>query len=116
MTWLLAQGEHLPAILVAIIATVSVCRLLFAQREECESIKAEIADLKTDDSHHMNSVKGAHGRIDSWSQAIHADMVKLFERAERVDCLNGIKTRSNSYRHRPSIDPKRLRRKKRVKK
>jgi hypothetical protein len=114
VTWLLAQGEHLPMVLVAIVASVCVCRLLFARREECESITAQIKDLHELDKHHMGSVTRAHGRIDDWAKEIHADMVKLFERAERVDCLNGIKTRSNP--HRPSIDPKGFRRQKRVKK
>jgi uncharacterized membrane-anchored protein YhcB (DUF1043 family) len=85
MTWLLAQGEHLPAILVAIVASVLVCRLLFAKREECQTITAQIKDLQASDDRHMGSVTRAHARIDEFFAAIHQDMVRLFDRADTLE-------------------------------
>lgn len=76
MTWLLAQGEHLPAILVAIVASVCICRLWFA---------AQIKDLQSSDDRHMGSVTRAHARIDEFFAAIHQDMVRLFDRADTLD-------------------------------
>ena len=85
MTWLLAQGEHLPVVLVSIVASVLVCRLLFARREECKTITAQIKDLQASDDRHMGSITRAHARIDKFFAAIHQDMVRLFDRADTID-------------------------------
>lgn len=88
MNWLLEQGEHLPAIVSAVVISVIVSRFLFARREDVESLKAKQEDLERSDSQHMAAVGRAHTRIDDWTRAHHVDIVRLFEMAhdhERKD-------------------------------
>jgi hypothetical protein len=81
MTWLLAQGEHLPVILVAIVLTIGICRIMFASRGDLQAMQARIDDLAKSDEHHMSAVGRAHQRVDDWIGAIHADLVRLYELA-----------------------------------
>lgn len=81
MTWLLAQGEHLPVILAAIVLTIGICRSLFATRGEVAAIQAQIVDLARSDDQHMGAVGRAHSRLDEWIENVHKDQVTLFEKA-----------------------------------
>jgi hypothetical protein len=99
MTWLLAQGEHLPVILVAIVVTVGICRVLFTPREAFSRLKAQVEDLAAEDRRHMSSVKSAHQRIDDfgreiadkvdrWIAAVHHDVVDLYRKRDREEGSN----------------------------
>lgn len=91
MTWLLSQGEYLPMILGTVVVTVGICRLLFTPREAFSRLKAQVEDLAIEDRHHMNSIKSAHQRVDTfvqditarvdrWVEETHTNMVDLFRR------------------------------------
>jgi hypothetical protein len=96
MTWLLAQGEHLPVILVAIVVTVGICRVLFTPRESFSRLKAQVEDLAVEDRRHMGSVKDAHQRldhlgreisdkVDRWIAAVHNDIVDLYRKRDKEE-------------------------------
>lgn len=104
MTWLLAQGEHLPVILIAIVLTIMICRIMFASRGDIQVQQSRLDDVRESDSKRMESVtrmyqnfdtlsKDITVRIDEWTRAVHTDVVRLYELA-------------HDHSHRKDGDPK----------